>query len=75
MGAPKTDFALPAGFHMHGAKPVGPGELAVVILSLINQGDAGRVGQLINDAIAYARACRKFLLLCGYVLTPSGACS
>jgi len=58
---------------MHGAKPVGPGELAVVILSLIKQGDAGRVGQLINDAMAYVRACRKFPVLCGHVLTPSDA--
>ena len=29
--------ALAAGFHMHGAKPVEPDELAVVILSLVNR--------------------------------------
>jgi CheY-like chemotaxis protein len=46
--------ALSAGFHMHGAKPVEPDELAVVILSLIKRGDDRRLGQLIFDAIAYA---------------------
>jgi CheY-like chemotaxis protein len=37
--------ALSAGFHMHGAKPVEPDELAVVILSLIQRGDVRSLGQ------------------------------
>src|SRR5215475_3942388 len=42
-------------------------------LSLIKRGDVRRLGQLINDAIAYAPTCRKFPPLCGHVLTPSDA--